>query len=61
MMITLGILLTIDHYGQFSIWRTWPLLVIVFGVLKLGERAVAPSVNYPPGPPVGNWPGGIPK
>lgn len=48
MMITLGILLAIDHFGQFDFSRTWPLLVIMFGVLKLAERAVAPPAAYPP-------------
>lgn len=48
MMITLGILLAIDHFGQFSFGRTWPLLVIMFGVLKLAERAVAPSDSNSP-------------
>ena len=53
MMITLGILLAIDHFGQFSFGRTWPLLVIVFGILKLAERAVAPPETTAP-----NLPGG---
>ena len=53
MMITLGILLAIDHFGSFSFGRTWPLLVIVFGVLKLAERAAAPAEPYPPTTPLG--------
>ncbi len=56
MMITLGILLAIDHFGQYSFGRTWPLLVIMFGVLKLAERASTPPPpeSYPPA----NIPGG---
>jgi hypothetical protein len=55
MMITLGVLLAIDHFGQYSFGRTWPLLVIVFGVLKLAERAVVPPPEaYPPNTPGGN-------
>lgn len=55
MMMTLGVLLAIDHFGQFSFGRTWPLLVIVFGVLKLAERMVAPPPPpYPPSVPGGN-------
>ncbi len=54
MLITLGILFAIDHFGQFSFWRTWPLLVIVFGLMKLLERAVAPPA--PPYPPDGGTP-----
>jgi hypothetical protein len=26
--------------GPFPFWRTWPVLIIVFGLLKLLERAV---------------------
>jgi hypothetical protein len=38
-LITLGILLAIDHSGGMRIVRTWPILIIVFGLLKLGEFA----------------------
>jgi len=38
LMITLGVLVTIDHMGRVSFSRTWPVLMIVFGVLKLAER-----------------------
>lgn len=38
LMITLGVLVTLDHMGRLSFWRTWPVLMIVFGVLKLAER-----------------------
>jgi len=38
LLITLGILFAIDHAGSYSIGRTWPVLVIVFGVMKLVER-----------------------
>lgn len=52
MLTALGILFAIDHFGQFSFSRTWPLLVILFGVLKLLERAVARPE------PVSDVPGG---
>lgn len=48
MMITLGVLFLIDHYGRFGFGSTWPLLVIIFGVLKLAERAVATPQTEPP-------------
>ncbi len=38
LMITLGLLLAVDHFGPYSFWRTWPALIIVFGVMKLLER-----------------------
>jgi hypothetical protein len=41
LLITLGILLTVDHFGPFGFGRTWPALLIVFGLFKLFERAGA--------------------
>ena len=41
MLITLGVLLSIDHFGNVSFARTWPVLLIVFGVFKLAERSGA--------------------
>ena len=38
-LITLGVLLEIDHLGQVSFARTWPILLIVFGLFKLMERS----------------------
>ena len=69
MLITLGSLVAIDYAGIYGFWRTWPILIIVFGVLKLAERASAgptpPSYpgQYPPGPgqyPPGQYPGAPP-
>jgi hypothetical protein len=39
MLITLGVLLSIDHFGTVSFARTWPVLLIVFGIFKLAERS----------------------
>lgn len=38
-LITLGVLFAIDHSGLLSFSRTWPVLVIVIGLMKLLERA----------------------
>jgi hypothetical protein len=46
MLITLGALVAIDYAGIYAFWRTWPILIIVFGILKLLERAAVK-----PGPP----------
>jgi hypothetical protein len=43
LLITLGVLLSIDHFGTVSFGRTWPVLLIVFGLFKLLERAGAKS------------------
>jgi hypothetical protein len=58
MLITLGALVAIDYGGIYAFWRTWPILIIVFGVLKLLERSGArpapPFTNqYPSGQPSG--------
>ena len=37
MLMTLGGLLAANNFGYYSFTRTWPVLVIVFGVLKLLE------------------------
>jgi hypothetical protein len=52
LLIVLGVLLAIDHFGPVSFWRTWPLLVIVYGVMKLFERLAARPQAYEP-PPYG--------
>lgn len=43
MLITLGVLLSIDHFGNITFARTWPVLLIVFGIFKLMERSGARS------------------
>jgi hypothetical protein len=42
-LITLGILFAIDHFGSVSFSRTWPVLIIVIGLMKLIERAGSPQ------------------
>lgn len=39
LMITLGVLLAVDQMGSYSFGRTWPVLLILFGLFKLAERA----------------------
>jgi len=56
MLIALGSLVAIDYAGIYGFWRTWPILIIVFGLLKLLERATAK-----PAPPyTGTYPGDRP-
>jgi len=54
MLIVLGTLVAMDYFGVYSFWRTWPVLIIVFGVLKLLERAVARPEPSPGGRAGGN-------
>jgi hypothetical protein len=37
LMVALGSLFMLDYSGGVSFARTWPVLLIVFGLLKLGE------------------------
>jgi hypothetical protein len=48
LLITLGTILAIDHSGSFSFSRTWPVLVIVIGLMKLLERSLAARPDDPP-------------
>jgi len=48
MLITLGALVAVDYAGVYGFWRTWPILIIVFGLLKLLERASAKPAPPPP-------------
>ena len=38
LLITLGVLFTVDYFYGYPFHRTWPVLLIVFGILKLLER-----------------------
>jgi hypothetical protein len=49
MLITLGLLFMTDQFGSFSFTRTWPVLIIVFGVLKLLEHAAGSREPASPG------------
>ena len=48
LLITLGTLFAMDYFEGISFARTWPILLIVFGILKLLEKlAVKPRENRP--------------
>jgi cell wall-active antibiotic response 4TMS protein YvqF len=48
MLITIGALFAMHQAGILSFARTWPLILIVLGVMKLIERMAAPRLPYPP-------------
>jgi hypothetical protein len=58
LLITIGALFALHQAGILSFSRTWPLILIVLGVMKLIERMVAPRVPYTPpyAPPYGQPP-----
>jgi hypothetical protein len=63
LLMTLGALVLIDYMGIAGFSRTWPMLIIVFGVMKLFEQVTKPPapppVSYPPAyPPAGYPPSG---
>ncbi len=47
LLITLGTLVAMDYFAGYRFSRTWPILIIVLGILKLVEKLAAP----PPGRP----------
>jgi hypothetical protein len=38
-LITLGSLFAVDHFTAYSFQQTWPVLLIVFGLLSLLGRS----------------------
>ena len=51
MLILLGTLVAMDYFGVYGFSRTWPILIIAFGFLKLLEKLVAhPGPAMPPPP-----------
>jgi len=53
-LITVGILFAFNNFTQYSFDKTWPVLLIVFGLLSLAKRSMEPAV--PPPPPVQPYP-----
>jgi hypothetical protein len=50
MLIALGSLVAMDYFGVYGFGRTWPILIILFGVLKLLEKVTARPVVQDAGP-----------
>ncbi len=55
-LITLGILFALNNFTPYGFSETWPVLLIVFGVLSLLCRGTAPAGPPPSGYPPGNYP-----
>ena len=50
-LITVGVLFAIDHFTPYSFHQTWPVLLIVFGLLSLAGRGARSEAPSPPGGP----------
>ena len=48
MLITLGSLFALSQMTRWGFEQTWPLLIIIFGVLKLAERMAIRDPQYGP-------------
>jgi len=68
-LITLGTLFLIGEFSRFEFHRSWPILLLVIGIVKLLQYTApteghvpvqmyvpAPVVTPPPAPPAGNLP-----
>src|ERR1035437_5890277 len=53
-LITVGVLFALNNFTQYSFDKTWPALLIVFGLLSLLKRGMDPAP--PPPPPVQPYP-----
>src|SRR5271165_3436981 len=53
-LITLGALFALQNFTRFGFDQTWPVLLIVFGLLSLMQRGAAPprATRMPPVPPM---------
>ncbi|MGH9621416.1 MAG: LiaI-LiaF-like domain-containing protein [Bryobacteraceae bacterium] len=51
LVVVLGVLFAIQQAGIVSFSRTWPLLIIVFGLMKLTERLLTPHARPTGVPP----------
>ena len=49
LLIVLGLLFVGDYFGPFPFYQTWPVLLIVYGALKLLERVLVPRESAPAG------------
>jgi hypothetical protein len=56
-LITLGVLFALNNFTPYGFHQTWPVLLIVFGLLTLLRRGVEPVQASAPGaPPPWNYP-----
>ncbi|HEY1341783.1 MAG TPA: DUF5668 domain-containing protein [Bryobacteraceae bacterium] len=58
-LITIGVLFALNNFTTYRFEQTWPVILIVFGLLSLLRRSVQPDMPAPPPyayPPAGPQP-----
>ncbi len=50
MVITVGVLFALNNFTPYSFGETWPVLIIVAGLISLLGRGTAPPPQPPPPP-----------
>jgi len=50
-LITVGVLFAFNNFTNYGFDRTWPVLLIVAGLMSLVRRSIEPVVPPPPFPP----------
>jgi len=55
LLITIGVLFAFDRFTEFHFSQTWPVILIVAGILRLAGRGRTgwQGRNSPPPPPAG--------
>lgn len=59
MLIAIGVLFALDHVASVPFERSWPVIIILIGILKLLERvfgAEHPVMPYAPPPTSPTYP-----
>ena len=51
MVITVGVLFALNNFTQYRFEETWPVIIIVAGLVSLLGRAAGPPPPYVPPPP----------
>jgi hypothetical protein len=54
-LITVGALFVLNNFAGIGFSKTWPVLLIVFGLLSLLRRSVPPAAVPPPSFPPPNY------
>lgn len=47
-LITIGVLFALNNFTQYGFQSTWPVILIVVGLLSLAGRGLAPATPVPP-------------